>query len=36
MLTLNVLADTNIGLADADYQFGWNALSWSTGWPVAY
>ncbi|CAN8097780.1 unnamed protein product [Discula destructiva] len=28
-------ADTSIGLADADYQFGWNELSWSTGWPVA-
>ncbi|PSR78132.1 glycosyl hydrolase [Coniella lustricola] len=29
-------ADTNIGLADSEYQFGWNALSWSTGWPVPY
>lgn len=35
-LTSKSLADTNIGLADADYQFGWNALSWSTGWPVPY
>lgn len=34
VLTLR-LADTSIGLADADYQFGWNALSWSTDWPVA-
>jgi len=36
ILVLLLLADTNIGLADADYQFGWNALSWSTGWPVPY
>lgn len=36
LLTFLPLADTNIGLADADYQFGWNALSWSTGWPVPY
>ncbi|CAN8104356.1 unnamed protein product [Discula destructiva] len=27
-------ADTSIGLADAEYQFGWNTISWSTGWPV--
>lgn len=27
-------ADTSIGLADANYQFGWNKISWSTGWPV--
>ncbi|KIN02678.1 glycoside hydrolase family 43 protein [Oidiodendron maius Zn] len=27
-------ADTDVGLADADYLFGWNTLSWSSGWPV--
>jgi len=27
-------ADTDIGLADADYQFGWNQITWSDGWPV--
>ncbi|KAH8664461.1 glycoside hydrolase, family 43 [Xylariales sp. PMI_506] len=27
-------ADTDIGLADSEYQFGWNVVSWSTGWPV--
>jgi len=27
-------ADTNVGLADADYLFGWNVLTWSDGWPV--
>ncbi|KUJ18108.1 putative arabinan endo-1,5-alpha-L-arabinosidase C [Mollisia scopiformis] len=27
-------ADTNDGLADADYLFGWNVLTWSDGWPV--
>lgn len=27
-------ADTTIGIADGDYQFGWNVLSFSTGWPV--
>ncbi|KAF3022569.1 hypothetical protein E8E14_013198 [Neopestalotiopsis sp. 37M] len=27
-------ANTNIGLGDGDYQFGWNVISWSTGWPV--
>ncbi|PMD17037.1 glycoside hydrolase family 43 protein [Hyaloscypha hepaticicola] len=27
-------ADKNVGLADADYLFGWNVLSWSNGWPV--
>jgi arabinan endo-1,5-alpha-L-arabinosidase len=27
-------ADTNVGLADADYLFGWNVLTWSNGWPV--
>lgn len=26
-------ADTNIGLADADYVFGWNKLGFSGGWP---
>lgn len=26
-------ADKTIGLSDADYQFGWNVLSWSGGWP---
>jgi arabinan endo-1,5-alpha-L-arabinosidase len=33
-LLTSQIADTNIGLADADYQFGWNVVSWSTGWPV--
>ena len=27
-------ANTNIGLGDGDYQFGWNTLSWSGGWPA--
>ncbi|KAH8653847.1 putative extracellular endo-1,5-alpha-L-arabinase [Xylariales sp. PMI_506] len=28
-------ADTNISLAKADYQFGWNEIAWSTdGWPT--
>ena len=27
-------ANTNDGIADADYKFGWNRLSWSGGWPV--
>jgi len=27
-------ADTNDGIADADYLFGWNQLTWSGGWPV--
>lgn len=27
-------ADTDIGLADADYQFGWNVITWSDGWPL--
>ncbi|KUI59663.1 putative arabinan endo-1,5-alpha-L-arabinosidase A [Cytospora mali] len=27
-------ADTSVGIADADYKFGWNTISWSTGWPV--
>ncbi|KAI1842162.1 hypothetical protein JX265_005739 [Neoarthrinium moseri] len=26
-------ANTNIGLADAKYQFGWNVIGWSGGWP---
>ncbi|KAF7548908.1 hypothetical protein G7046_g8507 [Stylonectria norvegica] len=26
-------ADTSIGISDADYQFGWNTVSWSGGWP---
>lgn len=28
-------ADTTVGLGDGDYKFGWNKISWSTGWPVA-
>ena len=28
-------ADTTVGYGDGDYLFGWNVLSWSTGWPVA-
>jgi hypothetical protein len=27
-------ADTNDGIADADYLFGWNQITWSGGWPV--
>ncbi|KAJ3086817.1 hypothetical protein HK100_008564 [Physocladia obscura] len=26
-------ASTTVGLADADYLFGYNVLSWSNGWP---
>ncbi|EFX01844.1 glycoside hydrolase, family 43 [Grosmannia clavigera kw1407] len=26
-------ANTNIGLADSQFQFGWNTLTWSGGWP---
>ncbi|KAB5578186.1 glycoside hydrolase, family 43 [Coniochaeta sp. 2T2.1] len=26
-------ANTKIGLADSNYQFGWNVVSWSSGWP---
>lgn len=26
-------ADPTIGLTTADYQFGWNVLSWADGWP---
>ncbi|KAH8890151.1 glycoside hydrolase, family 43 [Thozetella sp. PMI_491] len=26
-------ADTSIGLADSQYQFGWNTVNWSGGWP---
>lgn len=28
-------ADKNIGIRDADYQFGWNTVSWKDGWPTA-
>ncbi|KAH8588943.1 glycoside hydrolase, family 43 [Bisporella sp. PMI_857] len=27
-------ANTNIGLSDAKYQFGWNTIGWSGGWPT--
>lgn len=27
-------ADTDVGLADADYLFGWNVLGFSNGWPT--
>ncbi|ORY70984.1 glycoside hydrolase, family 43 [Pseudomassariella vexata] len=27
-------ADTSIGLADSQYQFGWNVITWSSGWPT--
>lgn len=27
-------AHTDIGIRDADYQFGWNTLSWNDGWPT--
>ncbi|KAK3942090.1 glycoside hydrolase, family 43 [Diplogelasinospora grovesii] len=27
-------ANTNIGLADSEYQFGWNTIGWSSGWPT--
>lgn len=26
-------ADKTIGLADSQYQFGWNTVTWSSGWP---
>ncbi|KAH6652386.1 putative arabinan endo-1,5-alpha-L-arabinosidase A [Truncatella angustata] len=26
--------DTSVGYADGDKKFGWNQISWSTGWPV--
>ncbi|KAF4628192.1 hypothetical protein G7Y89_g9961 [Cudoniella acicularis] len=26
-------ADTDVGLGDASYLFGWNVLKWSSGWP---
>jgi hypothetical protein len=26
-------ANTNVGLGDGSYLFGWNALQWSSGWP---
>ncbi|KAH9213431.1 putative arabinan endo-1,5-alpha-L-arabinosidase A [Leptodontidium sp. 2 PMI_412] len=26
-------ADTNVGLGDGAYLFGWNVLNWSGGWP---
>ncbi|CAM1508583.1 Fc.00g054310.m01.CDS01 [Cosmosporella sp. VM-42] len=26
-------ANTNIGISDADYQFGWNTVTWKDGWP---
>ena len=28
--------DTNIGIADGDARFGWNKLSFSSGWPVPF
>lgn len=35
MLTLaSLAADTRVGLADSQYLFGFNQISWSTGWPV--
>jgi arabinan endo-1,5-alpha-L-arabinosidase len=27
-------ADTNVGLADSEYLFGWNVLTYSSGWPA--
>ena len=29
-----VLVDTTIGYGDGQKRFGWNLISWSTGWPV--
>jgi arabinan endo-1,5-alpha-L-arabinosidase len=26
-------ANPSIGIADANYQFGWNSLTWGDGWP---
>lgn len=26
-------ANTNVGLGDGAYLFGWNKLNWSNGWP---
>lgn len=34
VLTIIVTADTSVGLGDGDYLFGFNKISWSTGWPV--
>jgi len=27
-------ANTTIGLADSKYQFGWNTVNWTDGWPT--
>lgn len=27
-------ANTNVGLGDGAYLFGWNKLTWSNGWPA--
>ena len=27
-------ANTDIGLADSQYQFGWNVVDWRSGWPT--
>ena len=29
-----LVANTKIGLADSQYQFGWNVVSWADGWPA--
>lgn len=34
LIVSNHEANTNIGLGDGSYQFGWNTVSWSAGWPT--
>ncbi|KAK2071248.1 hypothetical protein P8C59_005686 [Phyllachora maydis] len=29
-------ANTEIGLGDGQYQFGWNLLGWADGWPILW
>lgn len=33
-MLMSMTADTRVGLADSQYLFGFNKISWSTGWPV--
>jgi arabinan endo-1,5-alpha-L-arabinosidase len=34
LIWVSLIADTRVGLADSQYLFGFNKISWSTGWPV--
>lgn len=27
-------SNIDVGIANVDFMFGWNVLSWSNGWPV--